>query len=106
MLKINIDPNPNQSFNIPYENDIAYIELSFRNQSWYMNITYGDKTINGIRLSSRVLLLKNNLPFELFIDDKGLNLDPFDLNSFSDNFFDFYLLERDEIADIRGYDVR
>ena len=71
-----------------------------------MNFTYGDKIINGIKLSSRVLLLKNNLPFDLFIDDKGLNLDPFSLSSFSDNLFDFILLEREEIAEIRGYNVR
>ncbi len=71
-----------------------------------MNFTYGEKAINGIKLSSRVLLLKNNLPFDLFIDDKGLNLDPFELNSFSDNLFDFCLLEREEIAEIRGYNVR
>lgn len=106
MLKIQIDATPNQSFNIPYESDTIYIDLTFKNSCWYMNFTYGDKIINGIKLSSRVLLLKNNLPFELFIDDKGLKLDPFSLNSFSDNLFDFILLEREEIAEIRGYNVR
>lgn len=106
MLKIQIDATPNQGFNIPYESDTIYIDLSFKNSCWYMNFTYGDKITNGIKLSSRVLLLKNNLPFELFIDDKGLKLDPFDLDSFSDNLFDFVLLEREEIAEIRGYDVR
>lgn len=106
MLKIQIDATPNQSFNIPYESDTIYIDLAFKNSCWYMNFTYGDKIINGIKLSSRVLLLKNNLPFELFIDDKGLKLDPFSLSSFSDNLFDFILLEREEIAEIRGYDVR
>lgn len=106
MLKIQIDATPNQSFNIPSESDTIYIDLSFKNSCWYMNFTYGDKIINGIKLSSRVLLLKNNLPFEIFIDDKGLNLDPFGLDSFSENLFDFCLLEREEIAEIRGYNVR
>ena len=106
MLKIQIDPTPNQSFNIHYESDTIYIDLTFKKNIWYMNFTYGDKIINGIKLSSRTLLLKNNLPFDLFIDDKGLNLDPFSLSSFSDNLFDFVLLEREEIAEIRGYDVR
>ena len=106
MLKIQIDPTPNQSFNIPYESDTIYIDLTFKKNVWYMNFTYGEKAINGIKLSSRVLLLKNNLPFDLFIDDKGLNLDPFSLSSFSDNLFDFCLLEREEIAEIRGYNVR
>ena len=106
MLKIQIDPTPNQSFNILYESDTIYIDLTFKKNIWYMNFTYGDKIINGIKLSSRVLLLKNNLPFELFIDDKGLNLDPFNIDSFSENLFDLILLEREEIAEIRGYNVR
>ncbi len=106
MLKIQIDPTPNQSFNIPYESDTIYIDLTFKKNVWYMDFVYGNKVINGIKLSSRVLLLKNNLPFDLFIDDKGLNLDPFSLSSFSDNLFDFILLEREEIAEIRGYNVR
>ena len=81
--------------------------MKYKFSGWYMDIKYGDKARNGIRLCSRVLLLKGlNLPFEIIIDDKGLELDPFSLNCFSDGLFDFNIFEREDMEDIRGYDVR
>ena len=107
MIKIPIKADPNQSFPVPFENDLIYISLKYKFSGWYMDIKYGDKARNGIRLCSRVLLLKGlNLPFEIIIDDKGLELDPFSLNCFSDGLFDFNIFEREDMEDIRGYDVR
>lgn len=107
MRSIGIDPNPNQRFLVPFEGNNIEVDLQYKDAGfWVGSFTYLDKSINGIMLSSRVYLLKGlNLPFDFIIDDLGSNLDPYSLNSFDEQFI-LYLLEREDMAEIRGYDVR
>lgn len=105
MIKIYIENTPFQTLKVPFESDYIELRLYFKNRSWYMSMSYKDKKLNGLKLSSRVLLLKGlNLPFELLVDDSELNLDPYELNSFESN-FKLYLLQRDELIQIRGFEV-
>ena len=106
MRLIEIDPKPIQRFYVPFEGENIKVELYFKDAGyWIANFSYSDKSINGVMLASRVLLLEGrNFAFDFVIDDKGLELDPYDLNSFDEN-FSLYLLERDNMSEIRGYDV-
>lgn len=106
MKKIIIDSTEFQEFSVPFEGDFIRITLNFRQGAWFMSINHLDKDLNGIRLSSAVLMLTGkNLPFDIVIDDKGSGLDPFSADSFERDFFDFNILERDEVENIRGYEV-
>jgi hypothetical protein len=106
MKTISIDDTPFQEFSIPFEGNFITITLNFRLGSWFMNLNYLDKSLNGIKLSSAVLMLAGkNLPFDIVIDDKGSDLDPFSIDSFSLGFFEFNLIERDELVSIRGFEV-
>lgn len=106
MIKIVIEADEFQEFEVPFEEENIKIELNFRLNRWFMNVSYQDKSLNGVKLSSGVLMLTGkNFPFEIFIDDKGLGLDPFSVDCFERGLFDFYILERNEIEYIRGYEV-
>lgn len=106
MTKIDIDSTEFQEFSIPFEDSLIQIVLNFRFDNWLMNITYLDKQLNGVRLSSGVLLLEGkNLPFEIVIDDKGSGLDPFSADCFERNLFEFLVLDRDEVTNLRGFEV-
>lgn len=106
MIKVDIDSTEFQEFSVPFEGELINIILNFRFDNWLMNVSYKDKELNGLRLSSAVLMLEGrNFPFEIIIDDKGQGLDPFSAEAFEDGIFDFYILERDEVVNIRGYEV-
>ncbi len=106
MTKIDIDATEFQEFQVPFEDDLITIALNFRFDNWLMNVSYLEKELNGVRLSSGVLLLEGkNFPFEIVIDDKGLGLDPFTADCFERQLFEFLILDRDEITNLRGYEV-
>ena len=42
MIKIPIEADSNQSFPVPFENDLIYISLKYKISGWYMDIKYGD----------------------------------------------------------------
>lgn len=106
MKKLLLTEDIHQSNLIPFEDDFITLEMKFIENCWFANVSFKGKIINGIRLGSGVLLCSGmNYPFELVIDDKGLELDPFDVDSFTSEVFDLLLLDRSEITAIRGYDV-
>ena len=106
MTKILLTEDIHQSNLIPFEDDFITLEMKFVENCWFANVSFKDKTINGIRLVSGVLLCAGvNFPFEFVIDDKGLELDPFDVDSFTSDVFDLLLLDRSEAESLRGYPV-
>jgi hypothetical protein len=106
MKKLLLTEDIHQSNLIPFEDDFITLEMKFIENCWFANVSFKGKVINGIRLVSGVLLLSGmNFPFELLIDDKGLELDPFALDSFTSEVFDLLLLDRSEITALRGYEV-
>jgi hypothetical protein len=106
MTKIDIDSTEFQEFSVLFEGDLISITLNFRFDNWLMDLSYNDKELKGVRLSSGVTMLEGkNFPFEIVIYDKGLGLDPFSADCFERNLFEFLVLDRDEVFDIRGYEV-
>jgi len=106
MRKIQIDNDEHQEFVVPFEGNNVNIVMNFRQGSWFMSVSYKNKAVNGIRVASAVLLLMGlNLPFDIIVDDKNLLTDPFSVDSFSSGLFDFYFIDRYELAELRGYKV-
>lgn len=106
MKKLLLTEDIHQSNLIPFEDDYITLEMKFIENCWFVNVSFKGKSINGIRLVSGVLLCSGiNYPFELVVDDKGLELDPFNVDSFTSDVFDLLLLDRSEITALRGYDV-
>ena len=106
MKKLLLTEDIHQSNFIPFEDDFITLEMKFIENCWFANVSFKGKTINGIRLVSGVLLCSGmNYPFELVIDDKLLELDPFSIDSFVSETFDLLLLDRSEITALRSYDV-
>ena len=106
MTKILLTEDIHQSNLIPFEDDYITLEMKFIENCWFANVSFKGKTINGIRLVSGVLLCSGmNYPFDLVIDDKGLDLDAFSIDSFTSEVFVLLLLDRSEITALRSYDV-
>ena len=106
MTKILLTEDIHQSNLIPFEDDYITLEMKFVENCWFANVSFKDKTINGIRLVSGVLLCAGvNFPFEFVIDSKGLDLDAFSIDSFTSDVFDLLLLDRSEAESLRGYPV-
>jgi len=106
MLKVPIDNTGYQEFLLPFEGEFITITLNFRIDVWFLDLKFKDKSRNGMKLSSNVLMLQGmNLPFDIIIDSKETGLDPFSLEAFSLDRFDFNIIEREELATIRGFEV-
>ena len=106
MKKLLLTEDIHQSNLIPFEDDYITLEMKFIENCWFANVSFKGKTINGIRLVSGVLLCSGmNFPFELVIDDKLLEIDPFAVDSFTNEVFDLLLLDRSETESLRGYPV-
>ena len=106
MTKILLTEDIHQSNLIPFEDDFITLEMKFVENCWFANVSFKDKTINGIRLVSGVLLCTGmGFPFDFVIDSKGLDLDAFSIDSFTSEVFDLLLLDRSETESLRGYPV-
>ncbi len=106
MTKILLTEDIHQSNLIPFEDDYITLEMKFVENCWFANVSFKDKAINGIRLVSGVLLCTGvNFPFDMVIDSKGLDLDAFSIDSFTQDIFDLLLLDRSEAESLRGYPV-
>lgn len=106
MKKLLLTEDIHQSNLIPFEDDYITLEMKFIENCWFANVSFKGKSINGIRLVSGVLLCAGiNYPFDMVVDDKGLELDPFAVDSFTSEVFDLLLLDRSEITALRSYDV-
>lgn len=106
MKKILLTEDIHQSNLIPFEDDYITLELKFIETCWFMNVTFKSKTVNGLRVVSGVQLCNGwNFPFDFVVNDNNLELDPFAIDSFTSDTFELLLLERSEIATIRGYDI-
>ena len=106
MKKLLLTEDIHQSNLIPFEDDFITLEMKFIENCWFANVSFKGKTINGIRLVSGVLLCTGiNFPFDMVIDSKGLDLDAFSIDSFTQDIFDLLLLDRSETESLRGYPV-
>jgi hypothetical protein len=76
-------------------------------QSWYIDVRYKDKQVNGVKLALGVTHISNsNLPFDFLVfDTMNTGIDPFKRDDFESERVLLGLLEYDEITTIRGFDV-
>jgi len=110
MKKIeNIGNEGLQKQTIPLPNGDAILTIRFLSvvQFWTMDVTYNDKTINGVKLTCGVLHMRSrNFPFDFIVEDtSAAGLDPFQVEDFSTERTILYLVEDDEMEEIRGQAV-
>lgn len=106
----NITDDASQIIRVPVEDFDIELRVFFVGilQEWFINVSYGGESkVNGVRLVTGTLLLKNNnLPFDfVVVDDAGIGLDPYKLDSFLSGDYKLILFNSDEMEEIRGYPV-
>lgn len=109
MKTINIGNEALQTLEVPFENNIINLTVRFSQtrSEWTVDLTYLARTINGVRLAVGTTSLKNNLPFDFLIEDNSKQgFDPYDAEDFAQNRCTFFLLERVDLVQIRGFDVQ
>ncbi|MDR0579541.1 MAG: hypothetical protein LBG21_02950 [Campylobacteraceae bacterium] len=109
MIKINIQPTGYQSTYVDIEGIRYTFEFRFLPsvQIWVMNILKDNEVIiKGVSLTLCGLVLKQqNFEFDLFlVDSSKSGIDPYKLDDFNSR-IGLYLLEPNEITEIRGYAV-
>lgn len=109
MKQITLGQEPKQKIDILFEDTQIIIEFRFNPtiQSWTMNINFRDEEIiNGKRITLNVQMLKQlQKPFDIVaIENQNTGIDPFKQDDFKDR-VSLYLLEREDLKEIRGYDV-
>lgn len=111
MTIIELSSDPYQSHLLDIEG--VNVELIFRFlplvSLWKTTILIDDVIlIDGISLSlGSVMLEQNNKPFGFMVgDSSNLGIDPFMLDDFTSGRITLYLLDRIDMAEVRGYDVK
>ena len=98
-----------QSHTIPLPTGDLILKLKFLSLVgfWQMSVEFNGKSINGIKLSVGVLHMRSaNFPFDFIVQDTSESgIDPFKSDDFTLGRCILYLLESDEIAEIRGQEV-
>ncbi|QEO57557.1 phage baseplate plug family protein [Francisella marina] len=106
---INITREPIQEHIINYENNeiVLVIRYSSTVLDWTFDLTYKNKSVYGVRLACGVRLLYGaNLPFDMVaVADSNIPLDPMLLSDFANERVILNFIPREEILEIRNYDV-
>ncbi len=110
MIEYNITNEPAQSFTILFEDKNIDVTLEYHptTTNWVANFDYVEsELLYGVVLNSAISILDTfNKPFDFFVNDvNDLGLSPFDLENFQDAFYTFNRIEREELNEIRGYEV-
>lgn len=111
MKIIELTNDPIQSQTIVVDNLDIKVTVRFLPiiATWTLRVDVdGETVIDGIALSlGSVMMEQDNKPFGFIVEDKStLGIDPFRLEDFSDGRCVLYMLERDEMIEVRGYDVK
>ena len=110
MKKIeNIGNEGFQKHTIPLPNGDLILTIRFLSsvQFWSIDVTYNEESIYGVKLSCNVLHMRSkNFPFDFIVEDtSAIGLDPYQVEDFSTGRTILYLVEADEMAEIRGQAV-
>lgn len=107
---LNIDSNANQRHVLLFDEFEITLDLRYLSpvQMWTMSLEYKDWSIKGVKLSCGVLHIRSsNQPFDFVcIDNFGLGQDPFRLSDFDDERCSLFLLDPDDMLNIRGISVQ
>jgi len=109
MKQITIGEEPKQTITILFEDTLIILTIKFRPiiQSWTMDINFRDELlVNGKKLVIGLPLLKQfNKPFDIVLqENQNTGIDPFKQDDFTSR-VSVFLLERDDLIELRGYDV-
>lgn len=109
MKIIDLTNETNVRFTIPFEDSDITMEVKFLDvvQMWICNIFYEEQSFYGLKLACGSTMLRaRNLPFDFYlVNNLNNGFDPFLDSDFSDESYTLYLIERDEITELRGYEV-
>lgn len=101
--------SPNQFHELILENnETANFTLRYypRMTSWFFDISYGDKTINGVKVVLHPNILrqfKNILPFGLmFYTDNGSPVEPFQPTDFQTGRVKMAILNKEEVLQVES----
>jgi len=105
----NIGDEGFQNHNILLADGDINLQIRFLSsvQFWQMSVTYQGKSINGVKMSCGVIHMRSaNFPFDFIItDESGAGIDPYKSDDFSSGRNIVYLLDSDEMEQIRGQEV-
>jgi hypothetical protein len=105
----NITTDPIQDHTIFFDESEITLTLRFypRTQIWCFDVEFGEWAVYGIKCSVGVLHIRSqNKPFDFFVtDESGSGIDPFQLSDFSTGRCNLYMLESDDMVEIRGDEV-
>jgi len=109
MRLIPIEKDINSSFRIPFEDDYIEVKLRFLSvvSIWTIDISFKEKKFRGLKLSCGCTMLKSqNLPFDfLIMNNIGDGFDPRVENDFTEDAYSIFLVERNDLKILRGYEV-
>jgi len=110
MLQVqNITNEPFQRHSIIYEDYEIILTLRYlhRCSIWVINLEYIGWKVSGIKLSVGVPHISGqNQAFDFFVSDESNNgIDPYKQDDFSSGRNILYILERDDIEDIRSVEL-
>lgn len=95
---------------IAFEQDEIVFTLRFHpfNSIWTFDLTYKEKSVNGVKLAVGVLHIRSeNFPFDFVVsDESGEDLDPFKTADFSEERNKLYILDAVDMESIRGTAVQ
>jgi len=105
----NIGSEALQRHTILFGDSSIILTLRFfpKQTSWFFDVTYGDASVYGVKLSVGVLhILSQNFPFDFIVRDlSGNGIDPFKRKDFEEDRCALYLLEASDMESIRGVEV-
>lgn len=110
MIEImNISDDPYQKHTIVTPESPVNIELRFypKAQFWTLSVRYGEKIINGLKLSLGVLHMRShNLPFDFIaVDKSNTGIDPFKADDFVSGRIRLLMLDRQDMEEVRGQPI-
>lgn len=102
----NISNEPIQRHSIIIDEFEVVLRLRFypKTQHWTFDVEYEGAAVYGIKLSLGVLhMVSANFPFDFaVVDNSGTGLDPFQRDDFVNGRCTLYMLEADEMEEVRG----
>lgn len=108
-LLTNITNDPIQTHIIEFNDSQLTFTLRFLPtvSMWFFDFGYQGEQYSGFKLSLGVRhLVAYNFPFDFVIRDTSLSgIDPFKADDFSSGRIQIFLLEPEDLAELRGYEV-
>lgn len=102
----NVTDEPHQRHTIVFEESEIVLSLRYLPtvEMWVMDVSYKGIDTHGLKLSVAVLHMRSrNLPFDfIVVDNLETGLDPIRVDDFATGRCSMYLLEAEDMQEIRG----